>query len=467
MTEAERIREVLYRFEDAGLVSKDLNKALDCVSDSILGIGIGEQGIVKSKEDIRRVFTESQKGETTISHSVSYGEIEIAFHTQSYASLCTEVIVTSHPVDGSRQQESRFFQMLSLHKQEGEWKICALHASTPVISEENIEAYPLKIAEKTLESLRKKIGEEVYLAEEQYRRAILSDTIAFYIINITQDTFEKCQLNDEMCAYVEPGTSLNQFVRGNASQYVAEEDIEQFLATFSAENIDQASRNGIASLSCEYRLRLKNGGYTWVISIIRLITDAETGERKGIMYVRDISKMKQEKTELLDKASRDSMTQLYNKETLSRAVDQLLSDTPDEEGIMIMLDVDNFKFINDTYGHPTGDKVLIRLAQAIKKSFSEQAWTGRAGGDEFCVFIPYAERKKLWERELQCLWKAIAAIRLSDCPELHITCSIGVANRRPGPMRFRELYENADRALYFSKNNGKGKISYYDDIRPE
>ena len=58
--------------------------------------------------------------------------------------------------------QSRFSQSLTLIKEENEWKICCLHASTPIVTEENIDAYPLKFAEKTLQSLRDKIGEEVY-----------------------------------------------------------------------------------------------------------------------------------------------------------------------------------------------------------------------------------------------------------------------------------------------------------------
>ena len=78
---------------------------------------------------------------------------------------------------------SQFLQSLTLVRRGKDWKICALHASSPIVTEESVEAYPLKFAEKTLQSLKEKIGEEAYLAEEQYRQAVLADTVAFYIIN--------------------------------------------------------------------------------------------------------------------------------------------------------------------------------------------------------------------------------------------------------------------------------------------
>lgn len=459
MTATERIKEVLYQFEYAGLIWHDTEKVLDCFSETLLGVGLGEQGLVRSKEDIRRILTDTQKESADSSHTLRCEQIEIVLHGEIFASLCAEVIVTASSPEG--ELESRFYQSLTLHKLEGDWKICALHASTPIISEEAIEAYPLKIAEKTLESLRKKIGEEVYQAEEQYRQAVLADTIAFYVINLTQDVIEKCQLNGDACIYAPAGTSMKQLMQDNVSQYVSEADREAFLNTFSQESIRRAYRRGGTELSCEYRLLTKNGGHLWVVSVLRLITDAESGDHKGIMYVRDISKTKQERAELLDRAARDGMTRLYNSASFTGAVEQLLQDADGESGALVMLDVDDFKEVNDTYGHPTGDEVLIRIAQTIQAFCSEQTWVGRLGGDEFSIFAPYGGGSE-WEVQLEELRESIAAITLPEVPQLRVSCSIGVAYRRAGERSFRELYEKADKALYYSKNNRKGTVTVYD-----
>lgn len=192
MTEEDKIREVLYQFEDGGLISKDLGKVLSCLSDTIIGIGIGEQGFITSKEDVVTVFEEGVKEDSSATHFLRFGRIEVRLVRPDTAALCADVIVTAK--DRGKVTKSSFSQSLTLLKEGEEWKICCLHASAPVVTEENIEAYPLKFAEKTLKSMREKIGEEVYAVEEQYRMAVLSDTIAFYIINFTTDTYEKCQL---------------------------------------------------------------------------------------------------------------------------------------------------------------------------------------------------------------------------------------------------------------------------------
>lgn len=459
MTAAERIKEVLYQFEHAGLIWHDMDRLLDCFSDTLLGVGLGEQGVVHSKEEVRRLLAATRKETPDSSHSLRCENVEIVFHAETFASLCAEVIVTAITPRG--QMESRFYQSLTLHCLEGDWKVCALHASTPVISEEAIEAYPLKIAEKTLESLRKKIGEEVYQAEEQYRQAVLADTIAFYVINLTTDTIEKCQLNGDHCIYAPAGSSMQQLIADNVAQYVEESDRACFCSTFSQESICRAYERGSGELSCEYRLRTKQGALIWASSVLRLIAYAESGDRKGILYVRDISKPQQERAKLLDRAARDGMTQLYNSASYIGAVEQILQGGDQVGGVLVMLDVDDFKTVNDTYGHPVGDEVLVRIAQTIRSFCWESTWVGRLGGDEFSIYSPHGGGAD-WETELGQLLAAIAAIRLPELPELRTTCSIGVAYRRAGETQFQELYKKADKALYHSKNRGKGIITVYD-----
>lgn len=460
MTDADRIQEVFHRFEHEGLITHNIEGVLSCFSDKLLGIGMGEQGIVRSKGDIRHLLESTRKEPSDRTYALRCENVEIVFHSDRFATLCATVIITATSAAG--QIETRFYQSLTLHKSGEDWKICALHASTPVISEESLEAYPLKLAEKTLESLRKKIGEEVYQEEEQFRQAILADTIAFYVINLTQGVVEKSQLNGKTCAQVPLGVSLEQFMEGNISDYVEEEDVQGFLQMFSSENIRRIRRQGGTELTYEYRLKNKDGGYLWASTVLRLITDADGGDLKGILYVRDISRAKRERGELLDRASRDGMTRLYNRSAFISAVDQLLQ-SAGSDAALIMLDADNFKAINDTYGHPVGDEVLIRIAQTIQAACSDQTWAGRLGGDEFAVFSPSGARAAEWMARLRTLCAAIACIRLPEAPEARIGCSIGVAYHQVEGEGFRELYEKADKALYHSKNNGKGRITVYDE----
>lgn len=456
MTEEERIKEVLYQFEDGGLVSKDLDIILPCVSDSIVGIGIGEQGFVTSKKDVIKVFMDGLKNDDEVSHFLDFGRIEIRMLREDTAVLCAEVIVTAKSHD--KVTKSRFSQSLTLMKEENEWKICCLHASAPVVTEENIEAYPLRFADKTLKALREKIGGEVYAVEEQYRMAVLADTIAFYIVNFSKKAYEKCQLNCEICAYVEEGTDYEQFAREHISEYVKEEDRELYLECFSMKNIQKAFQNNEQEIKLEYRmLNGQENCYIWVVTVIRLITDIATGEKKGIMYVKDINESKRRQIAMQERAEYDTSLKIYNKNTFILSVERLSSQ---RDGTFIMLDIDNFKDINDTYGHPFGDKVLIRIAELMKAIFPETAVIGRLGGDEFGMFLQEGCSREQIKEYISLLNDHISGFMFETGKSGKISFSAGIALSKG--KSFANFYKDADAALYVSKHGGKNRISFYE-----
>ncbi|MCH1983007.1 GGDEF domain-containing protein [Ruminococcus sp. OA3] len=457
MTEEDRIKEVLYKFEDGGLISKDQDKILSCLSDTIIGIGIGEQGFVTSKNDIINVFTAGIKEENEVSHFLDFGRTEIRLLREDMSVLCADVIVTAKCQEMVTQ--SRFSQSLTLIKEENEWKICCLHASTPIVTEENIDAYPLKFAEKTLQSLRDKIGEEVYAVEEQYRMAVLSDTIAFYIVNFSKDIYEKCQLNSEICAYVEDGTPYEQYAREHISDYVAVEDRESYLKFFLLKNIDRAYQNDEQEVKYEYRMRSgKKGSFIWVMTVIRLITDIVTGERKGIMYVKNIDDSKRQQIVMQKRAEYDTILSIYNKNTFNLRVDSL---SKQSSGVFMILDIDDFKTINDTLGHPFGDKVLIIIADILRTTFPEDAVIGRLGGDEFGIFLPEDYGRKQMEIYMKLLYGRISGYLFKEDARGKVSFSVGIAFSKG--KSFADFYKDADAALYFSKHGGKNSFSFYED----
>ncbi len=457
MIEEDRIKEVLYKFEDGGLISKDQDKILSCLSDTIIGIGIGEQGFVTSKSDIIEIFTAGIKEENEVSHFLDFGRTEIRFLREDTAVLCADVIVTAKCQE--MVTKSRFSQSLTLIKEENEWKICCLHASTPIVTEENIEAYPLKFAEKTLQSLREKIGEEVYAVEEQYRKAVLLDTIAFYIVNFSKDIYEKCQLNSEICAYVEDGTPYEQYAREHISDYVAAEDRESYLQYFSLKNINRAFEDHEQEVRYEYRVPGgKEGLFIWVMTVIRLITDIVTGERKGIMYVKNIDDSKRQQIVMQKRAEYDTILSIYNKNTFNIRVDSL---SKQGSGVFMMLDIDDFKTINDTFGHPFGDKVLIIIADILKTTFPEDAMIGRLGGDEFGIFLPGECGREQIELYMKLLYDRISGFRFREGTSVKVSFSVGIALTKG--KNFADFYKAADAALYISKQGGKDRFSFYDE----
>ncbi len=152
----------------------------------------------------------------------------------------------------------------------------------------------------------------------------------------------------------------------------------------------------------------------------------------------------------------DNMTGVLNRAYLKEIVDRTLAADP--EGVMLMMDVDKFKNLNDTYGHPFGDKVLILLARSLRISFGQEN-IGRVGGDEFVVFIPrkdiHSAEKLL--RDFKADWE-----ESQKCLQLpyRITVSIGAAVCPRDGRNYDDVWRSADEALYMAKNSGNDQLYY-------
>lgn len=458
MTDEERIRQVFQDFEDGGLVSKDIDKVLSCIADRVIGIGIGEQGFVRSKSDIQEIFASGLREDDCAAYSLQYARLDILIHDGQFANACGEVII--HRSENGNVTKSKLLQTLIFVKEGGDWKICGLHASAPAITAENMEAYPLKVAENLLQNMRKEIGEKAFMAEQQFQQAVLADTVAFYIVNFSKNCFEQCQVNQTICAYAEPGTPYEAFVREKIPEYVAEEDREKFLSKLSLGSVLDAIERNETEISCEYMLSHPGGSSFWAVTVIRLITDCITGEHKGIMYVKDIDQQKRRELEMKNKAERDDLTGIYNRTAFVHHVERLLSHRPQATGAFFMLDIDRFKEINDTFGHPFGDFVLVSVAEALKEQFQAGGILGRLGGDEFGAFVPEETAQTLAEGRVAVLMEKLRQLQAPQNISIPISCSIGIADAE-GARAFAQLYQQADEAMYRSKHSGKGRCTIY------
>ena len=125
----------------------------------------------------------------------------------------------------------------------------------------------------------------------------------------------------------------------------------------------------------------------------------------------------------------------------------------------LMLDIDHFKQLNDTYGHPIGDQVLRQLAECAKQSIREVDLIGRYGGEEFLIFLPETDlltARRVAERLRASIEKM--TIRVSD-QELHVTVSIGVSRKDENTVELETLIARADQALYVAKHKGRNQVA--------
>lgn len=154
---------------------------------------------------------------------------------------------------------------------------------------------------------------------------------------------------------------------------------------------------------------------------------------------------------LQEKTIRDSQTGLFNHTEFYNRIDKLVNDK--EKFSLLMIDIDDFKLVNDSYGHQTGDTIIEYLADRIKMSIRREDTAARYGGDEFAIILKGAEKS---------LARTIAErLRLSAAegnPPVKITISIGVAEYPSDAFSSNGIVSAADKALYLAKMRGKNQV---------
>lgn len=178
--------------------------------------------------------------------------------------------------------------------------------------------------------------------------------------------------------------------------------------------------------------------------------------RIAMIHTRD-------RRELVHSAQIDGLTAVYNKEHTQPAIDHFLQMShPDTLHAFLILDIDKFKDVNDTYGHAVGDKVLQRVGEFLKSQFRDGDIIGRIGGDEFVILMKQVSSKEAALARVQNMVERIRSIKHAEMDGKPITFSVGVAFSPEQGIRFDDLYRNADKALYQTKRGGRNNFSVYE-----
>ncbi len=165
-----------------------------------------------------------------------------------------------------------------------------------------------------------------------------------------------------------------------------------------------------------------------------------------------VNRLINERMYLAETVNIDPLTGLYNRRVLSNVR---------EVGALIMCDIDDFKMVNDTFGHDTGDKVLKSVSQIIMRNVRVGDIVCRFGGDEFMIIFGTDKKDVVRNRMEKICSDVTRIIKLDD---FDVTLSVGVAFN-DNNFDVDTLFEMADKALYRSKGNGKNQITYYDNAK--
>lgn len=215
----------------------------------------------------------------------------------------------------------------------------------------------------------------------------------------------------------------------------------------------------------------KKSYYEWFEIDSKLFRDEETDE-----IVEIIGKLAsiQDIVTLELKASRDDLTGAFNKVSFRENIVEYFDNQAEKEEetgpsdllhALLFIDVDDFKYVNDNFGHPYGDFLLKSVVERLQSSIRSDDFVGRVGGDEFAILIKNIPNKDIIDIKLKTIFEKIQKPFTKGDISHNINISIGVALYPNDSTNYDELYDLSDTALYFSKNNGKNISTFYDEIK--
>ena len=236
------------------------------------------------------------------------------------------------------------------------------------------------------------------------------------------------------------------------------EDLPKIIQMF------QDMKYGNLNYKClEVRIANAFGRYHWIRMRKTAVRDENGKLIKMVGLLISIDDEKQAAKALQEQAERDSLTKLLNKHTGRKQIESYLSRFPQgAKCALLVIDLDNFKHVNDRFGHMFGDAVLTHAAREIKRLFRSQDIITRIGGDEFMVLMQGISDRTLIENrcnQLISVFRSLFQAQLQNSP---LGCSIGIALSPEHGTSYTELFKRADQALYRAKHNGKNTYAFYD-----
>ncbi len=346
------------------------------------------------------------------------------------------------------------------------WKGCTLnHHLFPVINSNNEVSKIAAFSQDITES--KRIQEAFRESEERFRNIFENAASGMALISLHGHYF---MVNNSLADMV--GYTTQELVNMTYNDFTHQGDIK-----ISNDSMQKLINGEVKNFQIEKRYIHKKGNIVWVLLNASIVKDSLGKPFYVIAQIQDISMSKKIQEELrrakLDAdqaraqaeklAQTDYLTGLYNRGAFMNKLFEKSSHTVEDNSLIsiIMVDIDHFKSINDTYGHRIGDKVIKQLAKVLKNGCRTYDFVGRYGGEEFIVCLPRTNLEEAYivAEEMRKSVGNLEMTLLDGNFCINITASFGVASAHIKNEKYaEELIECSDLALYQAKQNGRNRV---------
>ena len=303
------------------------------------------------------------------------------------------------------------------------------------------------------------------LKERQYHQAILSSAIQIYKVNISRNLIIDGHQNWNERFGIEPLPCYSDMLKLVTDKAIHPDDSRRIAEGLSQKNVLTAFQRGQSEIVLECRRAELGKQYIWIKCTMCLLRDPDAGGIMGIIAIKNIESRKRREAEMQYLAERDSLCKIYNHGATRQHIVKFLESEEGRSNLhaLLILDIDNFKRINDTHGHLNGDTMLSKIATIMQDIFRSTDIIGRVGGDEFLLFLKNISNSEKAVRKAAEVNQVIQSLQISGNPGLSVSVSIGISICPYNGTTFNELFFKADTALYQAKRKGKNTYVLYQD----
>lgn len=289
--------------------------------------------------------------------------------------------------------------------------------------------------------------------------SFMQNSILHLQYNLTKNVMITCLSEGSECNFPDKSIfddfdkATNYFV----NYFVAEEDRARYLSYVNRERLIKAFSNKKTAEKLEFRMLIDEHPL-WVVAIIYLIEEPYTKDIMLYIFFYNIDKEKTAFLQAENYASKDDLTGLLNRRNFIAQVNSLLELYPDKKHAFLIVDIDCFKQVNDTMGHPLGDSLLIEMAGDLRSLQREDDLICRLGGDEFMLCLKNIPSVDVAIKRADAI---ISRFRKKITDDLFSSASVGIALYPKDGSSFEEIYKKADFALYEAKKSGRDSSYVY------
>ena len=291
--------------------------------------------------------------------------------------------------------------------------------------------------------------------------ALRGDSYVTALFDVSSWKIVRYEVNERLAGNAPRYATVDEYIRSAADSVVSDEDVRAFLRGFTREAMLKIYDSGRRTLEMEYLRAMPDGSQRWVRDEMRFLANPVEGHVMFYFALRDVDAERREEGRFSRAAESDPLTGLLSSDAAMRRISRYI----ESEGgggvhALFVIDIDNFKKVNELFGRQTGDEIIASIASAIKNVFRDTDIVGRVHEDEFIALMKNAGGLRAAVKKASDLVETMQFDYCTESGKTSISGSVGVSVCGGDGETFDRLYTEADNALYRAKSQGKSKYCF-------